>query len=208
MKLQAYILNGKPLTEYPSWSSGDVNGREFIVSDIIQNNYEDVSSIINWNNYGLRLKDYNYIREKIKEITLNVGFDNLSYEEKVISAQFFVVGKTERDTVLSEEEQYQFWDTLITQSQESRFQRWEHAKKYISYVLTPINSSDLAKSTSDLCNDYINYNIITKVKDGISGLFDYLKGEGDYVGNGYPSKSYWTQQDQDKLMDILENGNY
>ena len=55
---------------------------------------------------------------------------------------------------------------------------------------------------------YTKYNIITKVKDGISGLFDYLKGEGDYTTNGYPSKSYWSQQDQDKLMDILENGNY
>jgi hypothetical protein len=46
------------------------------------------------------------------------------------------------------------------------------------------------------------------LKDGISGLFDYLKGEGDYTANGYPSKSYWTQLDQDKIMDILENGNY
>lgn len=208
MKLQAYILNGKPLTEYPSWSSGDVNGREFIVSDIIQNNYEDVSSITNWDNYGSRLKDYNYIREQIKEITNTIGFYNLSFDEKIISSKYFVVGKSERDSVMSENEQYEFWDTLITESQNSRFIRWEHAKKYISYVLSPINSSDLAKSTSELCNDYINYNIITKVKDGISGLFDYLKGESDYITNGYPSKPYWSQQDQDKLMDILENGNY
>jgi hypothetical protein len=208
MKLQAYILNGKPLTEYPSWSSGDVNGIEFIVNNITQTNYQDVSSITNWDNYGSRLKDYNYIREQIKEITNLIGFNNLSFEEKVISSKYFVVGKSERDSVMSENEQYEFWDTLVTNSQHSRFIRWEHAKKYISYVLSPINSSDLAKSTSELCNDYINYNIITKVKDGISGLFDYLKGEGDYTTNGYPSKPYWTQQDQDKLMDILENGNY
>jgi hypothetical protein len=81
-------------------------------------------------------------------------------------------------------------------------------KKYISYKLSPANSSDLTKSTSELCSDYINYNIITKVKDGISGLFDYLKGGGDYITNGYPNKSYWTQSDQNRIMDILENGNY
>jgi hypothetical protein len=208
MKLQAYILNGKPLTEYYSWSSGDVNGIEFIVDNIIQTNYQDVSSITNWDNYGSRLKDYNYIREQIKEITNLIGFNNLSFEEKVISSKYFVVGKSERDSVMSENVQYEFWDTLVTNSQHSRFIRWEHAKKYISYVLSPINSSDLAKSTSELCNDYINYNIITKVKDGISGLFDYLKGEGDFTTNGYPSKYYWTQQNQDKLIDILENGNY
>ena len=208
MKLQAYILNGKPLTEYPSWSSGDVNGKEFIVNDIIQTNYQDVTSITNWDSYGLKLKDFNYVRERIKELTISIGFNNLTLDEKIISAKYFIVDKPDRDTVLNEIEQYDYWSILITQSQMARFIRWEHAKKYISYKLTPINSSDLAKSTSELCNDYINYNIITLVKDGISGLFDYLRGEGDYVLNGYPSKSYWTQVDSNALMNILENGNY
>lgn len=208
MKLQAYILNGKPLTEYSSWSSSEVFGPPFIVNEILNPIYQDVSSIINWDTYGDNIKDYNYIRERINYFVETTGFQNLSYDEKYISAKYFLVGKVDRDTVLSEEEQYQFWEILITRSQQSRFNRWEQAKKYISYKLQPIDSSDLAKSTSELCNDYINYNIITKVKDGISGLFDYLKGEGDYVNNGYPSKPYWTQQDQDKLMDILENGNY
>jgi hypothetical protein len=72
----------------------------------------------------------------------------------------------------------------------------------ISYV---INNND---PTSKLCYEYINYNITTKIEDGVSGLFDYLKGEGDYTLTGYPSKSYWTQQDQDKIIDILEDGNY
>jgi hypothetical protein len=208
MKLQAYILNGKPLTEYYSWSSGDVNGIEFIVDNITQTNYQDVSSITNWDNYGSRLEDFNFIRDRIKDLTDLIGFNNLTLEEKIISAKYFVVGKVDRDTVLTEEEQYNYWSVLVTESQQSRFNRWENAKQYISYKLSPINSSDLAKSTSELCNDYINYNIITKVKDGISGLFDYLRGEGDYINNGYPSKSYWSQQDQNKLMDILENGNY
>jgi len=208
MKLYAYILNGKPLTDYVSWSYGDVYGPAFLIGNTSPSGYSDVSSIINWSNYGGKLKDYNYLRDRIKELTDSIGFNNLTTEEKIISANYFVVGKTERDTVLTEEEQYDAWSYLIAQSQDSRFNRWEQAKKYISYKLTPINSSDLAKSTSDLCNDYINYNIITKTKDGISGLFDYLRGEGDYVSNGYPSKSYWTQGDEDSLMDILLNGNY
>jgi hypothetical protein len=208
MKLQSYILNGIPLSDYSGWASSEVFGPPFLVSDIIKDGYMDVSSITNWDLFGDRLKDFIYVRDKIKSFVDSIGFNNLSLEEKIISAKYFVVGKTDRDSVLSEEEQYQFWDVLVTESQKSRFIRWEHAKKYISYVLSPINSSDLAKSTSVLCNDYINYNIITKVKDGISGLFDYLKGEGDYISNGYPSKSYWSRENQDQLMDILENGNY
>lgn len=208
MKLQAYILNGKPLSDYSGWHSSEVFGPPFIVGEIIMNGYENVSSIINWENYGYRVKDFNFIRDRIKYFVDTIGFQNLSNDEKYIAAKYFLVNKSDRDSVIPETDQKYYWDDLVAKSQKSRFDRWENAKSYISYVLSPINSSNLAKSTSELCTDYINYNIITKVKDGVSGLFDYLKGEGDYTTNGYPSKSYWTQQDQDKLMDILENGNY
>lgn len=43
---------------------------------------------------------------------------------------------------------------------------------------------------------------------GDNGLNVTFIVEGDYLNNGYPSKSYWLQRRQDKLMDILENGNY
>jgi hypothetical protein len=208
MKLQSYLLNGIPLSNYGSWPSSEVNGEPFLVSNNILSGYQDVSSILNWDKYGTRIKDYNYIRESIKNISASIGFNNLTQEEKIISARYFVVSKADRDTVLSEEDQKSYWELLVKFSQESRFNRWEHAKSYISYKLDPSSSSDLARSTSVLCNDYIQYNIITKQKDGISGLFDYLKGEGDYQGSGYPSKSYWTQDDENYLMDILENGNY
>jgi hypothetical protein len=209
MKLLAFKINNVPITNIINWSISELNGNKaFLVSDVDIQNYEDVSSIFNWDTYGNKIKDFNYVKDRIKELTDQIGFGNLTTGEKIISAKYFVVDKTDRDSVLTEDEQYEYWKILIIESQKSRFLRWEEAKKYISYKLSPINSSDLAKSTSELCNDYINYNIITKSKDGISGLFDYLKGEGDYVSNGYPSKIYWTQNDQDKLMDILNNGNY
>lgn len=210
MKLQAYILNGKIINvEIFNWDSSDLNGNPpWIINDTIQPNYSDITSIINWDAIGFDLKDYEYVRTRIKEIVTNLGFNSLSQNEKLIVSKHFVVNKEDRDTVMSEEEQIYYWNVLIENSQDCRFKRWEYAKKYISYKLSPLNSSDLAKSTSELCSDYINYNIITKTKDGISGLFDYLKGEGDYINNGYPSKVYWSKNDQDKIMDILENGNY
>jgi hypothetical protein len=210
MKLQAYILNGKIINvDIFNWTLDQLNGNQpWIINDTIQNGYSDITSISNWDSIGFDLKDYNYVRNEINILLNQIGFNNLSLNEKIIVSKYFLVGKTDRDTVLSEEEQVNFWNILVENSQECRFKRWEVAKKYISYKLTPINSSDLAKSTSSLCNDYINYNITTLTKDGVSGLFDYLKGEGDYINNGYPSKSYWTQIDQDRIIDILENGNY
>lgn len=210
MKLQAYILNGKIINvEIFNWSEEQLNGNSpWIANEVIQSGYADITSIENWNTIGFNIKDYNYVRSQINTIVTQAGFNNLTLNEKIIASKYFLVGKADRDTVISEEEQVNYWNILVENSQDCRFKRWESAKKYISYKLSPIDSSDLAKSTSELCADYINYNIITKAKDGISGLFDYLKGEGDYVGSGYPSKSYWTQADQDRIMDVLENGNY
>lgn len=170
--------------------------------------YNDITSNYNWMKVGSSYYDYLFCRNQISLLTNSLVWTGLTLEDKVIASKYFVVDKTKRDEVSSEEEQINNWANLVTFSQKSRYDRWEAAKTYISYKLPPVNSSDLGKSTSQLCNDYINYNIITLIKDGISGLFDYLKGEGDYTINGYPSKSYWTQQDQDKIMDILENGNY
>jgi hypothetical protein len=210
MKLQAYILNGKVINvDVFNWSLDQLNGNQpWIISENIQNGYSDITSITNWDSIGFDLKDYDYVRTRIKEIVTQIGFNNLPLNEKIISAKYFLVDKTERDSVLTEDEQIFYWDNLIVNSQDSRFKRWESAKKYISYKLSPVNSSDLAISTSSLCTNFINYNIVTKTKDGVSGLFDYLKGEGDYISNGYPSKSYWTQMDQNKIMGVLEKGDY
>lgn len=210
MKLQAYILNGKIINvEIFNWSLEQLNGNKpWVISETLQNGYADITSITNWGAIGFNLMDYNYVRNQISILVNQIGFNNLSLNEKIIVSRYFLVNKTDRDSVMSEEEQINYWNILVENSQDCRFKRWEVAKKYISYKLSPVDSSDLAKSTSELCADYINYNIITKVKDGISGLFDYLKGEDDYIGGGYPNKSYWTQIDQDRIMDILENGNY
>lgn len=190
-------------------SPGEVLPPYYVFSQSIDLNlYDDISSNYNWMNVGSITYDFNFCRNQVSLLTNSVEWSGLTVDEKTIAAQVFVVDKQKRDEVLTENEQFIFWGDLVRNSQSSRFKRWEAAKNYISYNLSPINASDLGKSTSELCNDYINYNIITKVKDGTSGLFDYLKGEGDFTGSGFPSKPYWTQILQDNLLDILENGNY
>lgn len=172
------------------------------------NLYYDITSNYNWLTIGQTMYDFNFCRNQISLLTNSTEWSGLTIEEKKVASQVFVVDKQKRDEVLTENEQFIFWGDLLRYSQNSRIKRWEEAKKYISYNLSTINSSDLGKTTSELCNDYINYNIITKVKDGVSGLFDFLKGEEDFIDSGFPSKTYWTQTLQDNLIDILENGNY
>lgn len=220
-KLLAYKLNGKVINvEIFNWSISDLNGnRPWIISDEIIEGYKDISSITNWSNLASKLDvDFIFIRDRIREI-LNSSFtdkennianyiDRIGDVEEKICSDYFLVGKVTRDKYYTESEQYKLWQNFLTRSYESRKIRWERAKIYISYKLSNQNSSDLAISTYELCSNYISYNIIAKSKDGVSGLFDYLRGIEDFSLNGYPSKIYWTQQDQDKLLDILENGNY
>jgi hypothetical protein len=210
MILQAYKINGQTINvDIFNWRNNQLNGNKpWIVSETLREGYTDISSIVSWYEIGHNVKDYTYVRERIRDLYNQIGYENLTQQEKDIVSYLFISSKIERGVILSEEEEFNKWCVLIENSQECRLKRWETAKKYISFKLTQINSSDLANSTSKLCYEYINYNITTKIEDGVSGLFDYLKGEGDYTLTGYPSKSYWTQQDQDKIMDILENGNY
>ena len=58
--LQAYKINNIPITQIKNWSISMLDGNDsFIVSDILDIKYEDVSSITNWKLYGYKLKDYN-----------------------------------------------------------------------------------------------------------------------------------------------------
>ncbi len=221
MKLLAYKIEGKVVNrDIFNWTSSDLNGNEpWIVSNYDISGYEDITSIENWDILSHRLnKDFLFIRQRIKDIVdysfvdrdgiVRTNSENLNLNDGIIASKYFLVSKSVRDNFLSENDQLFWWKILVEKSQNCRAKRWEEAKTYISYNLSPVDSSNLAISTTQLCNDFINYNIISKSKDGVSGLFDYLRGIEDYSLNGFPSKSYWSLYHQNKLMDILENGNY
>jgi hypothetical protein len=208
MKLLAYKINGQTINiDVFNWSMNQLNGNQpWIVSDTTPTDYADISSITSWYEIGFGIKDYLYMRARIREFYIDLGFVNLTELEKQIVCQLFIATKLERDTVYPEEYQKEYWNTLVEQSQQCRFTRWEQSKNYISYKLLAIDSSNLANDTSLLCGNYINYNITSIATNNIDGLFDYLQGTGNYTTNGYPSKNYWTQIDQDTMMSLLQTG--
>lgn len=210
MKLQAYKINGQTINvDVFNWSSNQLNGNQpWIVSDSLQLNYTDISSITSWYEIGFGIKDYLFVRDCIRDLYISIGFNNLTNQEKLIVTQLYIATKAERATVLSEEHQKEYWSVLLDQSQDCRLKRWELAKKHISYNLSITDSSNLANDTNTLCINYINYNTTSITKDGIDGLFDYLQGIGSYAANGYPSKNYWTQFDQDTMLSLLQTGSY
>lgn len=173
------------------------------------NLYQDITSNVNWMEIGLRYYDYLFCRQQVILWTATNGFNNISTEDKNIASSIFAVSKQNRDLIHSEDQQQRNWKDFIESSQKAREKRWLEAKSYISYVLNPIDSLDLGISTSTLSDEYIIYGIEDFASDGMPGLFDWLGNTSIYdSGNGYSGKSYWNQVHQDRILDILKNGNY
>lgn len=173
------------------------------------NIYTDITSNKNWMEIGKTHYDFLYCRNQVMTWTAINGFNNLSQEEKEIASSIFAVGKTERDSIHTEEEQMLNWQDFIEQSQYAREKRWKAAKAYISYVLNPANGLDIAKSTNQLSDDYIIYGIEDQSSDGLPGLFDWLDNTSIYSGGtGFSGKSYWAQEYEDNILKILRDGIY
>jgi len=171
--------------------------------------YNEVTSNENWITIGQNHYDYLFCRNQVMIWTAINSFSALTTEEQVVAATHFAVGPTDRDTVLTDDEQRDSWSDLIIQTRKSRQLRWDAAKAYISYVLPMPDSIDIGKSTTTLSNEYITYGVETFEKSGEDGLFDWLGNTAAFSGGtGYSGKSYWTQEDQDKILEILIDGIY
>jgi len=171
--------------------------------------YYDITSVNNWMTIAMSYYDYSFCRNQSKLFLDTTTWSALTQSDKISAASTFIVDKTLRNEVLTEEQQKSYWDSLVEFSYRSRERRWKSAKGYISYYLNVIDSSDMATATKELSDNYLLYNIQTISIDGVNGLFDWITSTNNYSGgNGFNSKSYWTQEHQDNLMKILKDGIY
>lgn len=181
---------------------GEVLPPYYVFSGSLDTNiYQDITSNSNWISIGVKSYDYLFCRKQVMMWTSVNGFSGLTLGEKQIAIQNFTVGKSDRDTIYSDGEQKEFWEVFVENSQKARERRWKAAKAYISYLLTPADSTDLALATETLSKNYIEYGIESLAIDGVNGLHDWLE-------NVYPSKGYYVEEHKNKIMDILKDGIY
>jgi hypothetical protein len=200
-------LNVKTLVASPN----DVQGNPlYVFSGTIDTDlYKDITSNENWMSIGQNRYDYIFCRNQVASWTSVNSFSSLTINEQICAASNFVVGATDRNVVLSSDEQQIAWSNIIRETRNSRQLRWSSAKSYISYVLPMQDSIDIGKSTTTLSNEYIVYGVESFAKSGDDGLFDWLGNTAKFSGGtGYSGKSYWTQEHQDKMLEILINGLY
>jgi hypothetical protein len=174
----------------------------YVIGDTIDTDkYNDITSNSSFMNIGVNFIDYLACRKQVMIYTATIGFDNLSLDEQKIASEHYAVGKPSRDLVHTESEQLDYWKTFVIKSQKIRQERWTMAKGYISYQLSPADSTDLALNTETLSKNFVEYGIESLAIDGVSGLYDWLN-------DVYPNKVYYNQTHKDNIMSILTTGTY
>lgn len=227
MKLCAYLINGTPLNQLDKYLKTDLNGNkafEFIEdADPIPSGYQDISSIMNWWNFGTACnKDYKVIRDEIIVLAATIGWSNLTSEEKSKTAEIFAVGQTERDEIYTLDEQINLGMNHHIRSMESRKMRAMIVQMHLFNRLSKADWEEVANDTEPLLPYYLEQGREGTVEGDSEGLFDYVDGDSrsshtwDGTGSevGFRNKTYTVSgysncsDFADVLLDILKYGKY
>lgn len=195
------VINYKSLevlTLTGSITNGEGDGEFFESED--PENVEPTTNIStlskSWRN---TFKDFNLARIAMA-VELGNNFENLSTFDKRIISRWFLTSYENRLTVVTEEEDKNNWDFLLSQTKVARDSRIEAARRAISYELTTAEATNLF----DILAPYISGFSIANKPD----LLNWINNQGAYVSNGFTQTGYYNSSRNKLLNDILKDGIY
>ena len=179
---------------------------EYQVKEVLDEHYVDITSVYHWFKIEQLNIDYLYRRSMAIEYIQSIGgFINLDDIDKAYAIKNYCVGSIDRSSLYSQEDQEEHWYHFVVNSENCRKKRWDKAKAFASFRLTPSDSSDLAISTSSLNENYIKYGIEEYVSDNKDGLFDWLNSTGSFsTGGGFNEKKYFSTELRDGILNKLK----
>lgn len=181
-----------------------------IVESIDTSIEDDASTVENWNLLIGRIKD-DYIRmrdfAKGKFLADWANLDN-SQKYSLLLRHVYPVNTPDQEiySIISEEDFLSGWIDLAKKSKECRDNRWETARRKISFYLNESESLDMYNTTKNYSLEYKDANI--------PNLICWIKNSSvpslgiDFTNNGFQQKSYYSSQLKDILVDIIEKGIY
>lgn len=115
--------------------------------------YNDVTSISSWDEYA-DITNLGIVRDGIKSIYNDLGWASLSEEEKKIASKFFVSSKSERDSVLTEDEQKGFAERMGERNNVEK-----ESTKYggLIYDKEPVDIGDILEDSNFYLPNYTEY---------------------------------------------------
>jgi hypothetical protein len=140
-----------------------------------------------------KLIDYKNFRKYIMVYAATVGFDNLSAQGKSMVCKNFAVGKTQRDSLFTIEQQIKFGVTFHKQSTECRDDRVSKVEAELYNRLAPADAAVIIADvvSNNLKYNYVNFGIEGVVSGDPVGLFDYFNNTTGtpFENSGLKSKS-------------------
>lgn len=134
------------------------------------------------------------------------NFTSLSLEKKLIGCRYFLIPYALRTSIVSEEEDYENGQFLLSQTKLSRINCVEAMRQHVWNGYVRKGLITLAQS-QEMLDDIDSDNKIDKFEDANNSLFKkWIFGLDPYVGV-FASKSYYSVELQNKLIEIY-NGDY
>jgi hypothetical protein len=189
--LQAYLIGGQPVgTVVISWETSQLNGNPpFIVNTVLQPGYADISSITNWDNFGIVTgKDFKYIRYQISLIVAATGYANLSLSEKILANKYFASGVEYFNAQVSAAQQDIYFSTFFKPNADiSRINRDLAVTRYMARLLYTglLEQSVLDQMIADARNFRIDYRTDGTqgigYGDSVVGIINFVNNDSGYL---------------------------
>lgn len=196
--------------------NGQVNLQEnVIIEKEISDGRVNISSISNWDSltknkksFNIDIKkDFKFIRTEIKLLRQQIGYNNLSLEEKIICNRYFCSGVEYNNPEVSQEEQELYYYSYKEGMNKSRQAR---DLSVSAYLFKQVYTGQISKSDIDIAIKDSQPYRDTYLRDGIEGIGygDTQKGIINFVKDDLINYSGFNQQIIDDTLDIYVNGNY
>lgn len=126
--------------------AGDVINAPVIIATTLNDElYDDITSMLNWDKYS-HLTGLPIVREGVKLIYDTIGWSGLTSEEQFVASKYFVASVSERNSILSVDEQKEYGENIFNRNNEEN-------------VTKPFGSSIYDKEPSEVDSTLSNSNI-------------------------------------------------
>lgn len=148
--------------------------------------------------------DYKQARSDMKlKLVASGGFNNLLLDNKKIVSSWFIVPKTDRDSVYSTLEQIKLGEVYHYYSKLARQLRLSKVLMFFYNILTNEQINQVLTLISTLATNYVDFGIEGTLEGNVEGLFDFIEAR---LNTSYQTNGVKTIANTDIVMDILRNG--
>lgn len=243
-KLLAFQITGQTYTEgdvLSAWtktigvdtltySNDDIGeNKPFILiksGDTIPNRYVDISSIENWDYFGINYaNDYLVAKNEIKNLVNVIGWENLTNVEKDLAIKYYSYTSSTNAVIhlmmtkgLTQEQAQGYvlrdWHIHHKNVLDTCNQRWYYVKFIIPQFLNFADAEDLFDTCQTLLFEYTQMGRLgLDYGDNNDGIMDYLMSTNTFEGQGLEENNYTLLQGnwdifRENLKNVLVDGIY